>query len=68
MKGERGATIGTAVLIIAIVAAGMGGGLYLIFHYKSTEDEGIVVPEVDIEEGCSIPLWGRQGFKLPQTR
>ncbi|KXB02207.1 hypothetical protein AKJ44_01125 [candidate division MSBL1 archaeon SCGC-AAA261F17] len=41
LKGERGITVGTAALIIAIVAAAIGGGLYLVTHFqKGTRPSG----------------------------
>ncbi|KXA97507.1 hypothetical protein AKJ38_00920, partial [candidate division MSBL1 archaeon SCGC-AAA259I14] len=56
---QKGITVGVAVLIIAIVAAGMGGGLYLVFHYyKEPEGGAFVDPEVEIEEEHSIEFWG----------
>ncbi|KXA92786.1 hypothetical protein AKJ66_03545 [candidate division MSBL1 archaeon SCGC-AAA259E22] len=36
---ERGVTVGTAVLIIAIVAAGIGGGLYLVTQFGDSEEK-----------------------------
>ncbi|KXA89698.1 hypothetical protein AKJ61_02345 [candidate division MSBL1 archaeon SCGC-AAA259B11] len=47
---QRGVTVGVAVLIIAIVAAGMGGGLYLVFHYNSTEEDDYINPIENVPE------------------
>ncbi|KXA96644.1 hypothetical protein AKJ38_02905 [candidate division MSBL1 archaeon SCGC-AAA259I14] len=50
MGKQKGITAGTAVLIIAVVAAAMGGGLYLIFHYKSTEEDNYINPIENVPE------------------